>query len=56
VVRRDVREALGITNIEIEINEDQRVRVDEQVEKALGLEIDKQELEETKHTPKIAPV
>jgi hypothetical protein len=55
VVRREVQEALGITDMEIETNEDQRVRVEEQVEKALEMEIDRQGLENSKHAPTIMP-
>jgi hypothetical protein len=55
VVLMEVQKALGITDMEIEINKDQRVRVEEQVENALEMEIERQGLENSKHAPTIIP-
>jgi hypothetical protein len=46
VIHREVEEALGVTDIEIEINEEQRLAVEKQVDRSLEMDIDKQGLEE----------
>jgi hypothetical protein len=54
-IRRDVQKALGITDMEIEENEEQKARVEKQVEVALEMEIESQGLEDSRHAPEIAP-